>query len=352
MLKRLTLAVLLLTLIAGSGRTRVFAAPFESKKIIIDTDPGVDDAMAILLALNSPEVDVKAITVVAGNVTERQGLENALKLVSLAKRCDIPVAGGAQHPLVQKLTTAEFFHGQNGLGNVELPTAACSADSRFASDLIIALVHQHPHEITLVPIGPLTNVALAVSRDPSIVPLVKQVVIMGGSISGGNATAAAEANIFNDPEAARVVFTAGWSLTMVGLNVTEKTLFTHTHLSEIRKTHGPENDFADRVLTFRLGVADRLGLTGTPIHDPLAMGVVIDPSLITTQDMRVEIETRGELTRGETVANRHNSTDHLVLRGDRYMVDNIERAEPNVHVAVGVDAERFLHLLVSRLAGK
>ena len=179
------------------------------KKVIIDTDPGTDDAIAILLALNSPELDVRALTVVPGNVTAQQGLENALKLASLANRCDIPVAGGAQHPLFQKLITAEFWHGKNGLANVELPTSKCKADARYGPDLIIQLVHEYPHEITLLPIGPETNIALALEKDPSIVPLVKEVIVMGGSISGGNVNAAAEANIYNDPEAAQIVFQAG-----------------------------------------------------------------------------------------------------------------------------------------------
>src|SRR5208283_5548406 len=141
------------------------------RRVIIDTDPGVDDAMAILLALNSPELKVEALTVVPGNVDGRQGLENALKLVSLAGRCDVIVAGGAQHPLNQKLITAQFWHGPNGLAGVELPTSKCSADSRFGPDLIIETVHKYPHEVTLIPVGPLTNIALAVSKEPSIVPL-------------------------------------------------------------------------------------------------------------------------------------------------------------------------------------
>ena len=323
-----------------------------SQKIIIDTDPGCDDTIAILLALNSPEVDIQAITVVPGNVTARQGLENALKLVSLAKRCDIPVAGGAQHPLAQKLATAEFFHGRNGMGEVELPAATCRADSRFGPDLIIDLIHRHPGEITLAPIGPLTNIALAVSKDPSIVPLVKQVVIMGGSISGGNASAAAEANIFNDPEAARIVFSAGWPLTMVGLNVTEKTLFTRAQLETVKKSREPLAEFASRVLTFMLSVSDRLGRPGSPMHDPLAMGAVVDSTVIGTQDMHVEIETRGEFTRGETVASRHNSSDHRSPIDGRFSVDRIEPLAPNTHVAVSVDADRFLQLLVARLAAK
>jgi purine nucleosidase len=350
MMRVLRLAILVGSLLICAALA--FGASQESRKIIIDTDPGADDAMAILLALNSPELDVKALTVVAGNVVVEQGLENALKLVSLGGRCDVCVARGAQQPLVQKLTTAEFFHGKNGLGDVELPAPACHADTRFAPNLIIEIVHQYPHEITLVPIGPLTNIALAVSKDPSIVPLVKEVVLMGGAISGGNATAAAEANIYNDPEAARVVFEASWPLTMVGLNVTEKTLFTRADLNQLAKTHGRENDFAVGVLKFMVDLAGRLGADGIPMHDPLAVGAVIDRSLITTQDMRVEIETRGEHTRGETVASRHNSSDRKVLHGNRYIIDGIEKVRPNVHVAVESDARRFIQLFISRMAGK
>ncbi len=193
------LLILLATALAGPAS----AAP---KKIIFDTDPGFDDAMALMLALHSPELDVRAITVVPGNVTASQGLENALRMVSLANRCDIPVAAGAQHPLFQKLITAEFWHGKNGLANVELPPSKCKVDARFGPDLVIQMVHAWPHEITLVPVGPLTNIALAVLKDPSIVPLVKEVVLMGGSISGGNVNAAAEANNHNDPRLRRSSF--------------------------------------------------------------------------------------------------------------------------------------------------
>src|SRR5579862_2371139 len=212
------------------------AAP---KKIIFDTDPGTDDAMALMLALNSPELDIRAITVVPGNVTARQGLESALRMMSLANRCDIPIAAGAQHPLFQKLITAEFWHGKNGLANIELPPSKCKVDTRYGPDLIIEMVHAAPHEITLVPVGPLTNIALAVEKDPSIVPLVKEVIIMGGSITGGNVNAAAEFNIYNDPEAAQIVFQAGWPLTMVGLEVGDKALFTKKYFDELSQSHGP-----------------------------------------------------------------------------------------------------------------
>jgi purine nucleosidase len=155
-------------------------APTETRNVIIDTDPGTDDAMAILLALNSPELNVKAITVVPGNAPGKQVLENGLRLVSLANGCDVPVAAGA-------------------LGDIELPPSKCHVDPRFGPDLIIEMAHQMPHEITLIAIGPLTNLALALQKDPSVSSLIKEVIIMGGSINGGNSTAAAEANIFGDP---------------------------------------------------------------------------------------------------------------------------------------------------------
>src|SRR5260370_23878731 len=182
--------------------------------------------MAIMLALNSPELDVRAITVVPGNVTARQGLDNALHMLSLDNRCDIPIAAGAQHPLFQKLITAEFWHGKNGLANIELPPSKCKVDARWAPDLIIELVHASPHEIILVPIGPLTNIALAVEKDPSIVPLVKEVILMGCSISGRNSTACPEANTYGEPEADEIVFQARWHLTMVSLDLVEKRLLS------------------------------------------------------------------------------------------------------------------------------
>jgi len=323
-----------------------------AKKIIIDTDPGTDDALALMLALNSPELDVRAITVVPGNVTAAMGLENALRMVSLANRCDIPVAAGAQHPLFQKLTTAEFWHGKNGLGNVELPASKCKVDPRFGPDLIIQLVHASPHEITLVPVGPLTNIALAVEKDPSIVPLVKEVILMGGSISGGNVTAAAEFNIYNDPEAAQTVFQAGWPLTMVGLEVGDKALFTHKYLDELGQTHGPMNDFVASVLKFMVGLAATFGSPGSPMYDPSAVAVAIDSSLVKVQEMHVDVETRGQFTRGETVGNRHGEVERNVLQGDRYVIEGVDKVTPNAKVCVDVDADRFLQLFVSRIRNK
>jgi len=314
-----------------SAQTDTSASP---RAVIIDTDPGTDDAMAILLALSSPEVDVRALTVVPGNVGPEQALENTLRLAAFAGRCDVPVAGGAKRPLAQELHTAEFVHGQNGLANIELPVEPCRADPRSAADLIVEMVHAAPGQITLVPVGPLTNIALALIEDPSIVPLVKEVVIMGGSISEGNVTTVAEANIFNDPEAAQLVFQAGWKVTMVGLDVTHKTLFGRAHLERLAKTQGPQNDFAVKVMDFLIDFAAKDGSAGAPMHDPLAMGVAIDPSFVRTEHMHLDVETRGEFTRGATVGNR------------------MQAAEPNVHVAVKVEAERFMSFFIDRLSGK
>jgi purine nucleosidase len=345
-----SLTLIVLTAVAGASLT--VSAQASTRKIIFDTDPGTDDAMALMLALNSPELDVRAITVVPGNVTAKQGLENALRMVSLANRCDIPVAGGAQHPLFQKLITAEFWHGKNGLANIELPPSTCKVDPRFASDLIIQLIHEAPHEITLVPVGPLTNIALAIEKDPSIIPLVKEVILMGGSIKGGNVNAAAEANIYNDPEAAQIVFQAGWPLTMVGLDVGDKTLLGHKQLDQLASTHGPVNDFIYQVAKFLVELSEKFGDAATPMYDPLAVGVAIDSTLVTAPAIHVDVETRGEFTRGETVANRRNEIERNVLHGDRYIIEGLDKVEPNAKVCVEVQAERFLQLFVSRIQGK
>jgi len=328
------------------------AAAQTPQRVIIDTDPGVDDAMAILLALNSPEFKVEALTVVPGNVEAWQGLENALKIVSLAGRCDVHVAAGAQHPLNQKLITAQFWHGKNGLAGVELPKSNCTADTRFGPDLIIETVHRYPHGVTLIPIGPLTNIALAVSKDPSIVPLVKDIVIMGGSISGGNVNGAAEANIYNDPEAASIVFNAGWMVTMVGSDVGERTIITRRHLAELQAQHGPESDFVAKLADFYITRSEKSGYPGAAMYDPLAVATVIDPSLVTLKAMHVDVEIKGEFTRGETVANRMGSNENNVLHGDHYEIEGVVELKPNARVCLASDAERFLRLFVSRTAGK
>ena len=325
------------------------AAP---RRVIIDTDPGTDDAMAIILALNSPEFKVEALTVVPGNVDGRQGLENALTIVSLAGRCDVIVAGGAQHPLNQKLITAQFWHGKNGLANVEFPASKCKADPRFGPDLIIEMVHKYPHEIILIPVGPLTNIALAVSKDPSIAALVKDIVIMGGSITGGNVNGAAEANIYNDPEAAQIVFNAGWMVTMVGSDVGERTLITRKYLAQLQSSHGPQSDFIAKIADSYLTRSEKSGYSGAAMYDPLAVGIALDPTLGTLKEMHVDVETKGEFTRGETVANRMGSNENNVLHGDHYEIEGVNQLKPNARVCLASDADRFLQLFISRVRGK
>ena len=322
------------------------------RRVIIDTDPGTDDAMAIILALNSPEFKVEALTVVPGNVDSQQGLENALKIVSLAGRCDVTVARGAQHPLNQKLITAQFWHGKNGLANVELPPSKCKADPRFGPDLIIEMIHKYPHEITLIPVGPLTNIALAVSKDPSIAGLVKDIVIMGGSIGGGNVNGAAEANIYNDPEAAQIVFNAGWMVTMVGSDVGERTLITRKYLAELQSSHGPQSDFIAKIADFYLTRSEKSGYSGAAMYDPLAVGIALDPTLGTLKEMHVDVETKGEFTRGETVANRMGSNENNVLHGDHYEIEGVIELKPNARVCTASDADRFLNMFISRIRGK
>lgn len=345
-LKRVTVAVgiLLFAVLPACAQT--------PQRVIIDTDPGTDDALAMLLALNSPELKVEAFTVVPGNVVAKQGLDNALKLISLANRCDIPVAAGAQNPLMQKTYTALYWHGKNGLADIELPPSKCKADPRFGPDLIIDLVHKYPHEITLIPVGPLTNIALAVSKDPSIVKLVKNIVIMGGSLNGGNVDGAAEANIYGDPEAAQIVFNAGWMVTMVGSDVGERTLMNRKHLAELESGHGAENDLATKIARFYIERSEKNGWDGAAMYDPLAVGAVIDPTLVKLKDMHVDVETRGEFTRGETVANRMGSYENNVLHGDHYEIDGIVPVPNNARVAMSSDAERFLQLFISRVKNK
>jgi inosine-uridine nucleoside N-ribohydrolase len=341
--------LIVLLVLIGLASAASQAAP---RRVIIDTDPGVDDAMAILLALNSPELRVEALTVVAGNVETAQGLENALKIVSLANRCDVVVAGGAQHPLNQKLITAQFWHGKNGLAGVELPASKCKADSRFGPDLIIEMAHKYPHELTLIPVGPLSNIALAVSKDPSIASLVRDIVIMGGSVSGGNVNGAAEANIYNDPEAAQIVFNAGWMVTMIGSDVGERTLMTRKYLTELQASHGPQSDFVAKLADFYLTRSEKSGYSGAAMYDPLAVGAVIDPTLVTLKDMHVDVETKGEFTRGETVANRMGSNENNVLHGDHYEIEGVVELKPNARVCLASDADRFLNLFFSRIRGK
>jgi len=345
-LSRYGIAVLVLFL-----ASHAIASP---RPVIIDTDPGTDDSIAILLALRSPELAVRALTVVPGNVTAARGLDNARRLVSLARRCDVRVAAGATRPLVGTLVTGEAWHGKNGLGDVELPPPVCPVDKAWGPDLIIEAVHAAPHEITLITLGPLTNIALAVEKDPTIVPLVKDIFVMGGSLSGGNITPAAEFNIHVDPEAAQIVFNAGWRVTMVGLDVCHKTLLTRERLHSLAAAQGAVGRFVYAVGEFLLHGAEQRGAKGSAMYDPLTVGVAIDPTLVETALMHIDVETAGEFTRGETVANRHGTKQIPEMLsspdGSRYAyLGKTETVAPNSAVAVEVHAERFLDLLLARL---
>ena len=331
----------------------VTAAPLP---VIIDTDPGTDDAIAIVLALRSPELAVRALTVVPGNVTAAQGVDNARRIVSLAHRCDVAVAAGAKRPLVVPLVTgSEKWHGKNGLADVGLPEPTCPLDKRWAPDLIIEMVHAAPHEITLITIGPLTNIALALEKDPGIVPLVKEVIMMGGSISGGNVTPAAEFNIYVDPEAAQLVFKAGWRITMVGLDVCRLTLLDRTRLRTLDGQRDPLAQLVRSIGSFLLRDAEQRGGTGSPMYDPLAVGVAIDPTLVVASPMVIDVETGGEFARGETVANRERIRTVIGQRqspeGTHYFFTGAtEPIAANARVATGVRADRFLNLLLSRVS--
>ena len=350
-LRRHSLAELLLAASVACSLP-LAAAP---RSVIIETDPGTDDAIAIVLALQSPELAVQALTVVAGNVTADQGVDNARRIVSLVHRCDVPVAAGAKGPLVVPLVTgSEAWHGKNGLGDVQLPEPNCPLDRRWAPDLIIEMVRAAPHQLTLITLGPLTNIALALEKDPGIIPLVKQIVMMGGSISGGNVTPAAEFNIYVDPEAAQVVFKAGWPVTMVGLDVCRVTLLTRARLHTLEGRHGPVAEFVYGVGDFLVRGAERRGEAGSAMYDPLAVGVAIDPTLIVASPMVVDVETTGSFTRGETVANRERARSIIEPRsspdGTRYVFSGrTEALVSNAGVATSVDADRFLDVLLSRV---
>ncbi|MGA8145588.1 MAG: nucleoside hydrolase [Candidatus Acidiferrales bacterium] len=353
-LKQVRAAFVLLSVgflvMTGAGSAAAKPAGSSPQKVIIDSDPGTDDALAILLAIYSPELDVKGISIVAGNVTADMGFDDALRLLSFVGHCDIPIAKGADKPLLQRLVTGTYWNGANGFGGAETPPGKCQGDHRFGPDLIIDLVHKYPNEITIIPIGPLTNVALAVRKDPSIVPLVKGVVLMGGSISGGNVNGAAEYNIYQDPEAASIVFNAGWPITMVGLDVTEKAAILVSDANKLDEKAGPIAHFAATVARYQIGLGEATG--GGAVHDALAVGAVIDPTLLQTKFLRVDVETSGEFARGETVANRFGTVEKNIPSGDHWDTVGLAPIQPNVHVGVGVDSRRFIDMLITRLSGK
>ena len=302
-----------------------------SQAIVIDCDPGHDDAIAILLALASPEVEVRAITVVGGNQTLDKVTRNALKVLELAGRTDIPVAVGAGAPLQRALRTAAHVHGESGMDGPALPEPTTKPVDAEAADFLAEVLQDGD---VLVPTGPLTNVALMLQRHPEVKTRIARIVWMGGAINEGNVTPAAEFNAFVDPEAAAEVFASGIPLTMIGLDVTHMALFTRAHAEELRPAGKAGNAVAELSDFFQEFHTRRYGMDGAPIHDAMAVAQVIDPSLVTTMLTNVEIETRSRFCDGRTVVDTWRTTG----------------GPDNCDVGIDVDADRFLRLLVDRIA--
>ncbi len=272
------------------------------KKMILDCDPGHDDALAIMLAAGDPAIDLLAITVVGGNQTVQKVTRNALAVCSIAG-VDAPVAAGADRPLMRELSVAPEIHGETGLDGPELPPTTKTLDERHAVDLIIDTVLAHPGEVSLVATGPLTNIALAVRREPQLIDLAAEIVLMGGSFTRGNWTPAAEFNIWVDAEAAQVVFSAGWrKLTMVGLDVTHQALATPSVREEIRAIGTPLSQYVDELLDyFAQSNADHQGFEYPPVHDPVCVAALINPAVMAVREAFIAVETKGEWTYGMTV---------------------------------------------------
>src|SRR5438105_14238092 len=260
-------------------------------RVIIDTDPGVDDALALLLAMRSPELKIEAITPVAGNVPLELTLPNALRMVEIAGRTDIPVAAGAKAPLMRRLVSAAYAHGENGLGGAVFPEPKIKQVAEPAAEFIRHIVRKYPNEVTLITIGPLTNVATALNSDPELAGMVRNLVMMGGSLSGGNITPAAEFNIYVDPEAARVVFHSGMPITMVGLDVTRKTALTAEHLKALEAGQNAVSQAAAAIARKAIEQHRQGGFPSGPnMHDPLAIAAFLRPSLLKWEDYYVDIE--------------------------------------------------------------
>jgi pyrimidine-specific ribonucleoside hydrolase len=277
-----------------------------STPIVIDCDPGHDDAIAILLALASPEVELRGVTTVAGNQTLEKTTRNALKVLELAGRSDIPVAAGADRPLKRALRTAPNVHGESGLDGPDLAEPTHKPVDAHAADFLAELLEPG---VVLVPTGPLTNIATLLERHPDVKERLERIVWMGGAIAEGNVTPAAEFNAFVDPEAAATVFGSGITVTMIGLDITHRALFTRAHADRLRGTGKAGKAVAELSDFFQRFHESRYGFDGSPIHDALAVAEVIDPSLVTTVHCNTEIETASQYCDGRTVVDRWLVTD-------------------------------------------
>ncbi|MCD6504351.1 nucleoside hydrolase [Candidatus Bathyarchaeota archaeon] len=299
-------------------------------RAIIDCDPGIDDALALILALKSGELKVEAVTTVGGNMPVEAATENALKVLELIDRTDIPVAAGLNPE--RTLPESVSMHGEDGLGNTWLPKPKVKPSSRDAIETIISVLHEKPaHVITL---GPLTNIASAIEVEPEIKHRIESLTVMGGAVSvPGNITPVAEFNIYMDPEAARKVLRSGIKVTLVPLDVTMQTMIGEAEIGELEKVGAPAASFAAKALKHYLKMYRMIACTkGCPLHDPLTVAYRIDPTLMKTQLLYVDVETKGELTRGETVAD---------LRTGKRRIK-----ETNVEVCLQVDAERFIRKFI------
>jgi inosine-uridine nucleoside N-ribohydrolase len=296
--------------------------------VLLDCDPGHDDAIALLLALGSDELDLRGVTTVAGNQTLEKTTANAIRVLELAGRAEIPVSAGAGRPLVREPRVAADVHGETGLDGPDLPPPQARPWPQHAVDFLAERIAG----ATLVATGPLTNVALLLARYPEARP--ERIVLMGGAIAEGNVTPAAEFNIWADPEAAHRVFTSGLDVTMVGLDVTHRALVTPAHAGQLRET-GRIGTVVAELLEFYGGFHRAVyGWDGSPIHDAVAVAHVIDPELLEVERLNVRIDSESELCRGRTVVDLWRRTG----------------LEPTASVAVGIDAERFVDLLLRRLA--
>lgn len=342
-------------------------------RVIIDTDPGVDDALALLLAMRSPELKIEGITPVAGNVPLELGLPNALRMVEIAGRTEIPVAAGAKVPLLRRLVTATYAHGENGLGGAVFPEPKLAPIALPAAEFIRETVRKFPGEVTLLTLGPLTNIATALNSEPGLASQVQGLVMMGGSLSGGNITPAAEFNIYVDPEAARIVFQSGIPITMVGLDVTRKTSLTDAHVRRLEAAPNAVSQAAGKIARNAIQHNREQGfLVGPNMHDSLAVAAFLDPSLVKFKEYYVDVETAGELTAGETLGYSPSAGDlrrspemekqmaeRLSIRGSAPTLATTktspvirEKFAPNAKVGVDVDSDRFFELLIGRLVGR
>ncbi|MEV4534593.1 nucleoside hydrolase [Asanoa sp. NPDC049518] len=303
-----------------------------SENVIVDCDPGHDDALALLLAVGDPRLRVLGVTTVAGNQTLDKTTRNALRMLALAGVGDVPVAAGCGRPLVGELTVAENIHGTSGLDGPDLDLPVGEVAGVHAVDLTRRLIADSPEPVTLIALGPLTNVALLLRRHPEVAPRVRRVVFMGGSTDRGNTTPLGEFNIVTDPEAADIVLRSGLPTTMIGLNVTHQALATEQIIAEFRGLGTRLGAVCAELMTFFASAYLReFGFPHPPVHDPIAVATVIDPSVVRTVAAPVAVELTGTHTRGATVVDLHHRTS----------------ATPNVDVAVGIDVDAFWRLLMT-----